>query len=453
MPKRAAKMLIDIGEVVREMGDALFRGDGAYFVGSGISAGSGLPDWVGLMDRLAEPLGIRITNQDNLPLVAQFCVNVDQGNRGPIIGRLKRMLSIPASRYNTYHAAISRTNLSTIWTTNFDVLLETVLSPSRLAVRANDSDLTSGTQDFDIELLKLHGCINRSTPKEFVLTQEDYEEFEARRPALGRRLRHDLTHRSILFIGYSYRDPNISTAVVEARRLSEGATREYFLITMQEKDQSARRRQELWLGDLRRSGIRSAVISEFDELTDALNRLALASRGKSVFVTGSHQHQPGVAEELGKELASEKGVVLLDGQSEGTGRSAANSFGATCVEQRQDIRERIRYFPNPYSFNPAFANDRKHLSTLKEWRASLFRAAHVVIVFDGGMGTEAEVEVAREMGCRIIPVPTSSDGSARGLIKDPAIRDHLSEKYLKSADSGSLDAKDVMECVRTIFKP
>ena len=41
-------MLIDIGEIIREMGDALSRGEGAYFVGSGISAGSGLPDWVGL---------------------------------------------------------------------------------------------------------------------------------------------------------------------------------------------------------------------------------------------------------------------------------------------------------------------------------------------------------------------------------------------------------------------
>jgi hypothetical protein len=325
------------------------------------------------------------------------------------------------------------------------------LAPSRLAVRANDSDLTSGAQDFDIELLKIHGCIKTSAPREFVLTQEDFEEFEARRPAMGRRLRHDLIHRSFLFIGYSYRDPNISTAVVEARRLSEGATREHFLIARREKESDAQRRQELWLGDLRRYGIRSSLIDEYEDLALALDRIALASRGKSIFVTGSHKSNPEMASELGSMLASEKDVVLLDGQSEGTGRAAANAFGATCVEKRQDIRERIRYFPNPYSFNPTFANDRKHLGTLKEWRASLFRAAHLVIVFDGGMGTEAEVEVARELGCCIIPVPTSSKGLARKLFKDDSIREQLSKEYQTRVEAGDPEAKDVIECARSIL--
>src|SRR5215831_16573281 len=115
-------MSISVNEIIREFSGALLRRQGAYFLGSGISTGSGLPDWLGLIQEIARPLGITITEHDELPRIAQYCVNADNGNRGPLVGRLKRRFSTPAKRVNPYHAAISRTNLTTIWTTNFDTL-------------------------------------------------------------------------------------------------------------------------------------------------------------------------------------------------------------------------------------------------------------------------------------------------------------------------------------------
>lgn len=302
-------------------------------------------------------------------------------------------------------------------------------------------------------MLKIHGCIDRSDPRELVITQEDYEEFASRRPAFTDRLRHDLIHKSLLFIGYSYRDPNIATVVVEARRLAGGATREHFLITKREVDPADSLRQGLWLKDLRRLGIRSALIKDYDELTNALNALALGSRGKSVFVTGSHTSSEPLASEIGKLLAAEKDVVLLDGQSEGVGREAANEFGSECLRRRADLRERIRFFPNPYAFNPAFSKDPSLLSTLRQWRAGLFRAAHVVVVFDGEIGTNAEMDVAKEQGCHIIPVPTKPHGLAEKLLSEPAIGDPLGAKYLAAAKGGTLRATDVIEAATRFFQP
>jgi hypothetical protein len=318
-------------------------------------------------------------------------------------------------------------------------------------VRANDSDLTGGPGDFDVELIKIHGCIDRSKDDELVLTQEDYENFASRRPALSERLRHDLLHNSLLFIGYSYNDPNIETMVVEARRLSGGATREHYLILKRETDPDASKRQELWQDDLRRFGIRTALIDDYSELRTTLDRLALASRGKSVFVTGSHKKASRLATELGELLATEPNVMLLDGQSSGIGRKAANAFGTECVKQLIDIRDRVRYFPNPYSFDPSFANDRALLGILKQWRASLARAAHAVVVFDGRMGTDAEVEVAREMGCIIIPVPGALGGTGNRLLADTAISSRLDPNYLSAARSGKVTATDIIGCLRAAF--
>jgi hypothetical protein len=444
-------MVTTIDQVVRAMGGAFLRGEGVYFVGSGISAGSGLPDWLGLISDIANPLGLIVTKNDDLPRIAQYCINADHGNRGPLIGRLKRALSPHVQRPNPYHRAISRTNVTTIWTTNFDTLLESALATTRLAVRASDADLTGGTRDFDVELLKVHGCIDRSKADELVLTQEDYENFSTRRPALAERLRHDLIHHSLLFLGYGYGDPNIATTLVEARRLSGGATREHYFITMRETDPQALQRQELWHSDLRRFGMRTAFITAYDELSTALDGLALASCGKSVFVTGSHAQQSVLAADVGRLLAAIPDVVLLDGQSSGIGRDAANAFGTTCVQRHIDIRERIRFFPNPYSFDPAFANNASLLGTLKQWRVSLARAAHSIIVFDGGMGTDTEVEVARELGCIIVPVMGTTNGTGNRLLNDPEVVQRLDANYVSTAKSGKATAKDIVDCLLETF--
>lgn len=103
-------MCIELKEIVREIGAAPLRGYGGYFVGSGISKPSGLPDWEGLFEQIAASLGISLARQDELPRIARYYVNEDSGNRGPLIGRITRALGIAPTESNSYHRAICRTN-------------------------------------------------------------------------------------------------------------------------------------------------------------------------------------------------------------------------------------------------------------------------------------------------------------------------------------------------------
>jgi hypothetical protein len=68
------------------------------------------------------------------------------------------------------------------------------------------------------------------------------------------------------------------------------------------------------------------------------------------------------------------------------------------------------------------------------------------VVFDGRMGTRAEIEVAQEMGCKIIPVPSSDDGFASELLKTESVAKNLSKEYTEKAKTpASLKAEDIFD--------
>src|SRR4051794_28707652 len=90
-------------------------GIGSLFVGSGVSSGSGAPNWLDALKQLAkEKLEVEIANNDSLPLVAQHIVNRDIGNRGVLIRELQNAFD-KTMRLNPYHSAIRLMKIKTIW--------------------------------------------------------------------------------------------------------------------------------------------------------------------------------------------------------------------------------------------------------------------------------------------------------------------------------------------------
>jgi len=357
-----------------------------------------------------------------------------------------------------------QTQVSTVWTTNYDVLLEQAFRQASFSVdvKATDDAISRSVPNHEIEIIKMHGSIDQSPHEDLVITGEDYEDFDTRRPATSERLRADLLTKSLLFLGYSYRDPNIHGIVAQARRLSNKATRQHFLVTTEEQplddEQSSEfeRRQlmaELWRNNLRRFGIETIVLPGYPELETLLVEIAQKSRGSTVYVVGSHLDPGNIqAQELGRHLA-EREIVLVDGQSEGVSRQVITAFVEEGVKRKRDVYKHLKIFPNPYSVNPAFASDPNQIPILKSWRAPLLRSTQVFVCFDGGMGTEAELEVAIQSGCRIVPVPGRADGMvATSVLTDGTILDRLPTKYARKVRSLPISAIDIVECIDELIK-
>lgn len=444
--------------LVNKFAKALYENRGVIFVGSGISKPSCGKDWLDLLMPMAGRLGITINEKDNLPLIAQYIVNEHCGNRGPLVREITSFFSQEFT-LNAYHRALSLTNVTTLWTTNYDMLLEKSFKNFDIEVKVGEYAISRSVPRQRVELIKLHGCI-KSPHGDFVITQEDYEDFFAKRQATAQRLKNDLLTKSFLFIGYSFRDPNIMNTLAEVRRLCQEATQEHFMILKRIREQDdleEARRQKLWSFDLRRMGIYCVLIDDYYELEEVLNELALKSRGNTVYCTGSHKDtsQGEVARGIGKELAGIKDIVLLSGQSSGIGSETVSAFTEECINRKEDIHWRLRIFPNPYSANPDFSDKPDLIPELKQWRSRLLSSAQVVVLFDGGMGTKAELERAYELNCKIIPVPQEKSEFMNALLINPDVTGYLKSidpVYFEKAQNYCVKAGDVVSCVKKALR-
>jgi hypothetical protein len=435
-------------QLIEEVCRAAYRGEAAAFVGSGISVPSGLPNWTSLLGPMVDHLGITLRPWgEDLPLLAQHIVNLRAGNRGYLVAQLKDAIQRSGAKPNHYHRALARSTIDLVWTTNYDTLLEQAYGAYPVIVRARDTDMSLVADPDAVEIIKAHGCIGRSAPDELVLTREDFEDFLVERPLIAERLRGDLQSRTFFFAGYGYGDPNIANILIEARRLARRTPRRRFLLTtLPDKatyGSDAIIRQELWAMDLARVGIECAIVSDFSEYAKVIEEISLRSRGPTLYVTGSHSGSSSLAEDVGRMLVDQEDVrvVLLDGQSTGRSRSLISAFVQGAAERKIDFRDRLKFFSNPYASVPALAGDPSLIPRLKEWRASMLRTAHTVLAFDGGMGTRAEVELAADLGCRVILVPERPDGSSMAMLKVPEIA-------TRAEPSGSLILRQPVGWVR-----
>ncbi len=410
---------------IEEVSKKILAGKCDLFVGSGISSQSHMPSWKELLQPLAESMDINLTEEDNLPMIAQYIVNNNSGNKNVIYNRIIECYEKGYS-VNEYHNAIANINFNTVWTTNYDELLEKCFAMRNPRVVRSNEDLSKPVLERGLEIIKLHGCINGDL-EDIVLTQQEYDEFLFNKEAVAQRLRDSFIRKSFLFIGYGYRDPDIRNIMIEATRQSSKFSQDHYIVLFdikcrsdeaEDKFSQRKKRFDLWIKELNRIGMRELLVSSSEELEEVLQSISLKSRGKSIFVSGSHEKEEmDVYLEYGKKLADFEDVVLINGQNQGIGIKVVNGFMETAVKSRKELTKIIKFFPNPYSANPNFSNKSELLALLKAERAPLFVSTKLFVVFAGGMGTEAEVEVAKEKGCLILIAITDKKDFENTLIK------------------------------------
>lgn len=192
---------------VRELGSAIARGDTAFFIGAGLSTGAGLPTWAQLVDELRAGLNPTST-ESNPQLVAQFYRN--QHGDFALFTLLRKALWNNRIAPSPAHRLVCSFPIRVFFTTNYDNLLETTLRSSGKPVHviSNDHEVGLWNESEEFQVVKVHGDLDNSSS--IVLTEEDYVRFLFENKAIQRKLLDTFSFRTVVFIGYSLSDPNIT---------------------------------------------------------------------------------------------------------------------------------------------------------------------------------------------------------------------------------------------------
>ena len=400
----------------------------ALFVGAGLSVGAGFVDWKKLLKEIAEDLGLDVDRESDLIALAQFHVNHRKGRdriNQLIIDHFIENVALTPS-----HRLVSLLPIQTVWTTNYDDLLETAFEEAnkRVDVKRRPSDFSTTRRNSDVTIYKMHG--DKTAPAEAVLTKEDYESYHKTRELFTIALKGDLSRKTFLFLGFSFTDPNVGYILGRVKQLLEDNARQHYCLIKQPKagecgdDSYSCTRFTHWLADLRRYKIIPVLVNSYAEIPEILAELNRRCHLRDVFLSGSaHDFSPlgpdkfrELCRLLGAELIT-KGFNIISGFGLGVGDMVI--VGAMQTLRRNDD-ERLQLWPFPQTV-PA-GTDRATL--WREYRERMLSNAGVCIVLAGNKlvdghvvpadGVRQELEIARTQGKLIIPIGATGH-VARGI--------------------------------------
>jgi tetratricopeptide (TPR) repeat protein len=200
---------------------ALERGDCVLFLGAGIGShytrpdGTPAPDGKELVDELIRQFKLDIEPTD-LPRVAQLAeIRSSRAELDTLIK--KTFANLEPDEHIKW---LTTFRWRSIFTTNYDMGFERAYklnddppqNPKSIAVTA---DLRYTDNYVDVPIFHLHGTPYNPCPSPVVITQADYTRYQENRGMVWDRLKNDCATSTILYIGYSGRDPNWQLIVEE----------------------------------------------------------------------------------------------------------------------------------------------------------------------------------------------------------------------------------------------
>jgi hypothetical protein len=426
-------MAISRKQLITDYVSAINDGNAALFVGAGMSRACGFVDWKELMRGCAEEIGLDLDKEQDLVAVAQYYLNLRAGNRW----RLNQILMQEFDREGSLtenHEIIARLPVTTVWTTNFDTLLERALRAAgrKINVKSEDTDIASSTKRRDVTLYKMHGDIAR--PNEVVICKADYERYAHDHPVFQTTLESDLVSKTFLFLGFSFADPHLNYMLGHLHALLEGNQRSHFAILRRvrenfSKGEAGRRefeyeknKQDLQIKELERYNIQTHLIDNFSEVADVLRAIEEASCRRNVFVSGSaNKYHEEFGEDRMRDLCMHLGEMLMERDFKlisGFGLNIGDSVikGALLrLYEKKDAAIESHVVLRPFPRNlPSHISEADFLD---QYRRSMISQGGFAIFISGtsrsatvSSGVMDEYRIAR--GLKRVPIPIGATGFA-----------------------------------------
>lgn len=286
----------------------------------------------------------------------------------------------------------------------------------------------------------MHG--DKENPDDAVLTKEDYETYDEKRPLFTKLLAVELVRKTFLFIGFSFNDPNLERILSIAKNSlnSKNLRRHYCfmrkvqitdylnsdnIISSQMVDKYVKdtKYQELRIADMENYGISTILVDDFNQITIMLEYLYKKYTMDNVFISGGinpkdlsnygkfnnvHSTKDGLnrAEQfltlLGEKLV-DNGFQIYTGFGAGVG----NYILSGVLESKKNILTNTDIINNDIHISSLLGAEEQRKNRIR--RRLIEQCSSIIIVFgysnsENESGIYCEYELAQKCGDFIIPV-------------------------------------------------
>lgn len=425
--------MVSMNDLTDAFGKRVYEGSASLFIGAGLSIEAGYPGWTDLLAPILRAANVPEAAGHDASLSAEFAAQ--ELGREKFNERLLQQLVAVQPKTSATSQKLAHLPVREYWTTNFDNVLEDALGSDAERVIADGDYATAGGRS-PKRLTKMHGSLSlgggsihwESGP---VITRSDFEAYQMTHPLIWAQLRAQFLTSSILFLGLSFNDPNVSVLLQLSRSIDPAVVRHpHFAVLKRESDPLKEREFQLRVRDLETSGIRIGLINDFKDIEQVVDAIRRRSRGPNLFVSGSgietDTEEEALCRAIGARFADidHLSVVSLAGPA---ALAVSTGFNSALRADEYDP-ERIRFYFRHRHDRPA-PDHPKRMGTciytrleVVDLRDHVLQNARAMIVLGGSNRTRDEVARAQSLRIPVIPV-----GAVPGLSEELWQRNKPSE--------------------------
>lgn len=268
----------------------------SFCAGAGISIASGIGGWEAHYRPIMTKLGAGFLEQDSdLPVVLQLLA-ADPMRASKVFDAFQESFEAQDVNANPYHFAMLRSEAERIWTSNYDNLFEQAITVGKFKRKtiSNDADLLKNLGHGSL-VIKVNGDFASASFSAdlnwgMVFLQEQFDKADRDRPEIWRLFEDDYRHRSIIFVGISFRDPVLRRIIALARSRVPRTSCNHYLLTKREIEPSVQAKQAMFAESLRRSSIIVIFMDSQLEIMRLVQRIALVAFRPIIGFSGNIGH-------------------------------------------------------------------------------------------------------------------------------------------------------------------
>lgn len=415
-------------QFIKDYVKSINNNNAAIFAGAGLSIPSGTMSWTDLLKDVAEELDLSNDTSTDMATLAQYYENYKE-SRADVAQLIIESFG-PYIKPNINQELIAQLPIDTIWTTNYDDLLEKtyIQAHKRSMVKRSPKDFSINHQKKDVTIYKMHGDITQ--PTDAIITKNDYETYNDTHLVYTTALKGDLVEKKFLFIGFSFEDPNLDYILARIRALvGENKPNHYFFIEKitrkdgesQEDFELRETKQNLKIKDLKRYGINAVLLNNYKDITHILKIIIRMSSRNNIFISGAKSDNSNISQELSdkliesvtKELVN-KGNKIITGFGKGIGSKIIDStLEVVSNDPWLKLDDHLKIYPFPQDRNSDWTVYRKQILSGVGISIFLFgtKKENGKEIISNGM--IEEFEISHQKGIKVIPVGCTGGASKK----------------------------------------